>query len=66
MLFCMDRSCYKAYEISKLYHLLFKSYFKGSIFQKIGQIQGQGHRVKMFVPTERSCHKKYSSEISDL
>ena len=28
------------------------------------ELRGQGQRVKKLVPTERSCHKKLSCEIS--
>ena len=32
------------------------------VFQKV-KLQGHGHKVKIMVPCERSCHKEYKCEI---
>ena len=37
---------------------------KVKVFKK--WVKLQGHRVKMLVPTESSCHKEYSCKISKL
>ena len=39
---------------------------KVKVFKKWFKLQGQGHRVKIMVPTERSFHRKYSCEVSKL
>ena len=62
------RSYHKEYscKISKLYTHNSKVISKVKVFKKWVKLQGQGHRVKIIVPTERSYHKEYSCEISKL
>ena len=36
------------------------------ILSTMFKLQGQGHRINMFVFSEKYCHKKYSNEISKL
>jgi hypothetical protein len=43
-----------------------KDIAKVKIFNPQVKYQGQGHRVKLLVPMERSCHKEYRCEISKL
>jgi hypothetical protein len=33
------------------------------VFEKLIKLQGQGHRSKMLVSIERSCHKEHTYEI---
>ena len=36
---------------------------KVKVFQKKVKLQGQGQKVKIMVPCERSCHKEYTCAI---
>ena len=36
---------------------------KVKVFQKQVKLQGQGHKVKIMVPCEMSCHKEYTCAI---
>ena len=39
---------------------------KVEVFKRKAKLQSEGHGIKMLVCAERSCHKKYSCEISKL
>jgi hypothetical protein len=40
-----------------------KDMAKVKVFIKWVKLQGQGHKVKIMVPLESSCHKEYTYEI---
>jgi hypothetical protein len=33
------------------------------VYEKWAKLQGQGHKVKILVLIERSCHKEHTNEI---
>jgi hypothetical protein len=40
-----------------------KDMAKVKVFKKWVKLQGQGHKVKIMVPLESSCHKEHTYEI---
>jgi putative transposon-encoded protein len=49
------------YKSSITYHS--KDMANVKVYEKWVKLQGQGHKVKNLVPTERSCHKEHTYEI---